>query len=154
MATLFGMFPFLKTLFADGGYQGPQFAKALAKVLPHLDVEIVKRSDRVAEASIRAIGATSIRPQGTYLVKLGHREHMFEFYKHRRLKISSASTYSDPSLNAAIYDDELSLHAYGLQSEVLIEVFDPATGQRKAPPTPSAILPTPHGPKRTTTSIA
>src|SRR5882724_3354475 len=45
MATLFGMFPFLKTLFADGGYQGPQFATALAKVLPHLDVEIVKRSD-------------------------------------------------------------------------------------------------------------
>jgi transposase len=35
----------LTTLFADGGYQGPQFAKALAKVLPHLDVEIVKRSD-------------------------------------------------------------------------------------------------------------
>jgi transposase len=31
-----------------GGYQGPQFAKALAKVLPHLDVEIVKRSDRVS----------------------------------------------------------------------------------------------------------
>jgi transposase len=48
MATLFGMFPFLKTLIADGGYQGPQFAKALAKVLPHLDVEIVKRSDRVS----------------------------------------------------------------------------------------------------------
>jgi transposase len=34
--------------FADGGYQGPQFARALAKVLPHLDVEIVKRSDRVS----------------------------------------------------------------------------------------------------------
>ena len=34
MATLFGMFPFLKTLFADSGYQGPEFAKALAKVLP------------------------------------------------------------------------------------------------------------------------
>jgi len=31
MATLFGMFPFLKTLFADGGYQGPQFAKAHCK---------------------------------------------------------------------------------------------------------------------------
>jgi hypothetical protein len=38
----------LKTLFADGGYQGPQFANALAKVLPPLDVEIVKRSDRVS----------------------------------------------------------------------------------------------------------
>ena len=48
MATLFGMFPFLKTLFADSGYQGPKFAKALAKVLPHLDVEIVKRSDHVS----------------------------------------------------------------------------------------------------------
>src|SRR5207344_272012 len=48
LATLFGMYPFLKTLFADGGYQGPQFATALAKVLPHLDVEIVKRSDRVS----------------------------------------------------------------------------------------------------------
>ncbi len=31
--------------FADGGYQGPQFAKALAEVLPYLDVEIVKRPD-------------------------------------------------------------------------------------------------------------
>jgi hypothetical protein len=31
MATLFGMFPFLKTLFADSGYQGPRFAKELQK---------------------------------------------------------------------------------------------------------------------------
>ena len=45
MATLFGMFPFLKMLFADSGYQGPKFAKALAKVLPHLDIEIFKRSE-------------------------------------------------------------------------------------------------------------
>jgi transposase len=42
------MFPFLKTLFADSGYQGPKFAKALAKVLPHLDIEIIKRSDQVS----------------------------------------------------------------------------------------------------------
>ena len=48
MATLFGMFPFLKTLFADSGYQGPKFAKGLAKILPHLDIEIVKRSDQVS----------------------------------------------------------------------------------------------------------
>ena len=45
MATLFGIFPFLKKLFADGGYQGPEFNRALARVLPHLKVEIVKRSD-------------------------------------------------------------------------------------------------------------
>jgi hypothetical protein len=46
MATLFGMFPFLQKLFADGGYQGPEFSTALAKVRPHLNLEIVKRSDR------------------------------------------------------------------------------------------------------------
>ena len=45
MATLFGMFPFLNKLFADGGYQGSQFANALAKTLPNLGVEIVKRHD-------------------------------------------------------------------------------------------------------------
>jgi len=37
-ATLFGMFPFLLKLYADGGYQGPTFRRRLT-------VEIVKRSD-------------------------------------------------------------------------------------------------------------
>jgi transposase len=46
LSTLFGLFPFLKKLFADGGYQGPQFEQAVAKILPELHVEIVKRSDR------------------------------------------------------------------------------------------------------------
>ena len=46
MSTLFGLFPFLKKLFADGGYQGPQFRKALAKVMPGISVEIAKRSDQ------------------------------------------------------------------------------------------------------------
>src|SRR5207302_1604471 len=40
------LYPFLKKLFADGGYQGPDFQKALAKILPQLETEIVKRSDR------------------------------------------------------------------------------------------------------------
>lgn len=42
LATLFGMYPFLKTVFADAGYQGPKFQKALAKIMPHLETEIVK----------------------------------------------------------------------------------------------------------------
>jgi len=46
LATLFGLFPFLKTLFADAGYQGPKFRNELAKLLPRLAVEIVKRSDK------------------------------------------------------------------------------------------------------------
>jgi transposase len=45
LSTLFGMYPFLQKLFADGGYQGPVLQKALAKALPHLKFEIVKRSD-------------------------------------------------------------------------------------------------------------
>jgi len=33
-------------LFADAACQGPGFHRALAKVLPHLETEIVKRSDQ------------------------------------------------------------------------------------------------------------
>jgi transposase len=45
MATLFGMYPFLLKLYADGGYQGPQFQGALLRVVRQVNVEIVKRSD-------------------------------------------------------------------------------------------------------------
>ena len=45
MATLFGLHPFLLKLYADGGYQGPQFQGGLRRIMRHLDVEIVKRSD-------------------------------------------------------------------------------------------------------------
>ena len=45
MATLFGMYPFLLKLYADAGYQGPQFQRALRRVLPQVNLEIVKRSD-------------------------------------------------------------------------------------------------------------
>src|SRR5207253_4832048 len=47
LATLFGMFPFLLKLYADAGYQGPKFQKALKRVLSQAEVEIVKRSDRL-----------------------------------------------------------------------------------------------------------
>lgn len=45
MATLFGSYPFLRKLYADGGYQGPQFQSALLRVVRHVNIEIVKRSD-------------------------------------------------------------------------------------------------------------
>jgi transposase len=45
MATLFGMFPFLLKLYADGGYQGPVFQRAMQKIMSGVNVEIVKRSD-------------------------------------------------------------------------------------------------------------
>ncbi len=45
MATLFGLFPFLRKLYADGGYQGPVFRKTLKRVLRQVNLKIVKRSD-------------------------------------------------------------------------------------------------------------
>jgi transposase len=45
LASMFGLYPFLQKLFADGGYQEPRFRMALAAELPRLSVEIVKRSD-------------------------------------------------------------------------------------------------------------
>ncbi|MGH6877602.1 MAG: IS5 family transposase [Rhizomicrobium sp.] len=46
LATLFGQFPFLAKLIADGAYGGPIFQRALNKTLPHLNIEIVRRSDQ------------------------------------------------------------------------------------------------------------
>ena len=47
LVTLFGLFPFLKRLFADSAYEGPIFETELATILPRLTIEIVKRSDQI-----------------------------------------------------------------------------------------------------------
>src|SRR5260370_7790601 len=41
-----GLFPFLEKLFGDSAYQGPIFANGIAKILPRLKTEIIKRSDQ------------------------------------------------------------------------------------------------------------
>src|ERR1700675_2330266 len=46
MATLFGLYPFLLKLYADGGYQGPVFQNAMKDIMAQVNVEIVKRSDQ------------------------------------------------------------------------------------------------------------
>lgn len=45
LSTLFGLFPFLKKLFADSAYAGPVFRGEVAMILPGLEIEIVRRSD-------------------------------------------------------------------------------------------------------------
>jgi hypothetical protein len=45
MSTMFGMFPFLMKLYADGGYQGTIFRNAVKQIILRVNVEIVKRSD-------------------------------------------------------------------------------------------------------------
>jgi len=47
LSSMFGLFPFLGKLFADSAYQGPRFRDGLAKILPRLEIEIVRRSDQV-----------------------------------------------------------------------------------------------------------
>lgn len=45
MSMMFGLYPFLIKLYADNGYQGPQFQLELKQVCRQINVEIVKRSD-------------------------------------------------------------------------------------------------------------
>jgi transposase len=46
LMALFARYPFLMKLYADGGYQGAQFQRAVKKVLRRVKLEIVKRSDQ------------------------------------------------------------------------------------------------------------
>jgi transposase len=45
MSLMFGLFPFLLKLYADSGYQGPQFRDGMKRVCEQINVEIVKRCD-------------------------------------------------------------------------------------------------------------
>ena len=45
MGTIFGLYPFLLKLYADGGYQGAAFQAGICKVFGAINIEIVKRSD-------------------------------------------------------------------------------------------------------------
>jgi transposase len=45
MAILRHLHPFLRKLYADGGYQGPQFQACVREGMRQINVEIVKRSD-------------------------------------------------------------------------------------------------------------
>ncbi len=44
-ATVVGLFPFLRKLYADAGYRGPKFRTALKRVLRRVKLRIVKRAD-------------------------------------------------------------------------------------------------------------
>jgi hypothetical protein len=66
LATLFGKFPFLQKLFADGAYQGPIFVHGLAKILPYLkprssDGPIAPK----ASCNSPSVGSSNVRPHGS-----------------------------------------------------------------------------------------
>ena len=45
MGALFGLYPFLLKLYADGGYQGSNFQAGLRTTCRQINLEIVKRSE-------------------------------------------------------------------------------------------------------------
>jgi len=45
MGALFGLYPFLLKLYADGGYQGAKFQDGLKAACAQVSVEIVRRGD-------------------------------------------------------------------------------------------------------------
>ena len=65
--------PFLKKLFAEGGYQGPKSRTALAKLLPELAVEIVKRSDTAQSAAPTFRSPESCPTDGVHLTRAAFR---------------------------------------------------------------------------------
>ena len=81
--------------------------------------------------AVEALKAIQIPKPGQALVKLGKREYMRELYEKGRIRIAPASSYSDPSLNHAIKDDELQFDRITPGSEFTITVFDQKTGKPK-----------------------
>ena len=64
---------------------------------------------------------------GQTLIKLGRRDHMQDIYRYGRIRIAPASSYSDPSLNWAISDDELKLDQIVRASEIVMTLLDRET---------------------------
>ena len=68
---------------------------------------------------------------GHALIKFGKRARMQELYESGRIRIAPAGSYSDPSLNYAIADDELKFDQFMLQPEVKLTFLDKTTGELK-----------------------
>jgi hypothetical protein len=62
MASLFGAFPFLVRLYADRGYQGPEFQGAMKRILARVDLEIVKRLGHAKASSFCPSAGSSNAP--------------------------------------------------------------------------------------------
>ena len=72
----------------------------------------------------------SIKP-GQALIKFGEYDHMRNLFENGKFKIAPASSYSDPSLNHAIYDNELMLDQYIRGEEVWFKYPDKKSGEIK-----------------------
>ena len=85
LSSLFGLFPFLKTVIGDAGYQGPKFRAGVAEAMSQLKIEIVKRSDMAEGFQLlpkRWIVERTLRANDTFtgsLACLALRGHLVNF---------------------------------------------------------------------------
>ena len=89
-------------------------------------VTIPTPSHHLAASAAEAVRRRHLR-KGTYLVKFGRSPYTTAAFERGLLRISSASSYADPSLNAAIRDDELSITLTPPPQEVRIQPLDQTT---------------------------
>lgn len=64
-----------------------------------------------------------------FLVKYGHYPHLLDLLERGSIRIAPATTYLDPSLNAAISDNELEFETVATGVQARLRRFDRATGQ-------------------------
>lgn len=98
---------------------------------PLSDMPFPKPTAPHSPKSAVALKEIQIQSPGQALVKLGKRVHMRELYEAGRIRIAPARSYSDPSLNYAISDDELEFDRIMPGSEVTITFLDKQTGEPK-----------------------
>jgi hypothetical protein len=70
MATLFGLYPFLLKLYADGGYDARGFRAGVKRVMAKLSIEIVKRPGAAKGFVVLPKRWTPDRVRGRALLRL------------------------------------------------------------------------------------
>jgi hypothetical protein len=84
----------------------------------------------LASKAANVVRTTSF-PRGDYFFKYGKSKYLKQALNEKRIRISPASSYDDPSLNPAIRDKELEFSIYPLPSEVKMKAYDGKTREYK-----------------------
>ena len=94
------------------------------------DLSIPRPDVPLAECAAKAVRGREIA-QGTYFAKFGKAQYLKQAFKNGEIRIAPAASYSDPSLNPVIRDEELELTIQPPPSEFRMEIIDPTTGEKK-----------------------
>lgn len=90
----------------------------------------------LAPKAANAVKTTSL-PSGEYLFKYSKSIYLKQAINEKKIRISPASSYDDPSLNLAIRDKELELSINPSPSELKMKAYDGKTGEYKGDISPS-----------------